>query len=512
MSRRPSIDLRTSAEPDVSLIFLVLNRYDLLAKCLASVAATVSEAVRYEVVVVLNGSTDDVAAWLADNVNGVRVVKSRVNRGFSGGNNLGASAARGRYLVFVNDDTVAQRGWLEWLVRTADARPDAGAVGSRLLFPDGVVQEAGQVVWSDGSTLGVGRGTHDAEGLYAYLREVDYCSACSLLVRRTTWDRVEGFDEGYFPLYYEDVDLCLKIHEHGETVLYEPRSRLIHDEAQSQSSDFRSFLFRRNGRRFREKWASVLVEREPPAPTSKAGVARAVHRARGFPRRVLIADDRVPTAVGSGFGRMNEIVEELAQTNAITFLARDWTADDLEPLQGLGVDVVFGSLAHHIATPEAIYDVIIVSRPYRIEPEIDALRRYQPQAGFVYDCEALAYRRVERQQAFATTDESRAALAAEAERLRAAEHGTPFAFDYVVAVTDEEATILRSLRAPATVEVITDWAPREAGSSDPAGRHGAVLSLAGWPGRAPPIQKPYDGSPWRSCLAFARSCLSSRCA
>jgi GT2 family glycosyltransferase len=301
---------------------------------------------------------------LEENVIGATVVTSRVNRGFGGGSNLGAAAARGDYLVFLNDDTEVEPGWLEWLVRTADERSDTGAVGSRLLFPEGRVQEAGQVLWNDGSSTCVARGSRDRDGHYAYLRDVDYCSASSLLVRRSSWDRAGGFDEGYFPAYYEDVDLCMAIRALGEKILYEPRSRVVHHEAAHTASDFRRFLFQRNVRRFRKKWALDLHRREPPAPTSDAAIARAVHRSRGFPRRVLVVDDFVPTAVGSGFGRMYETITQLSSKYAVTLLARYRTDDDLTSLRGLGVDVVFGALADHIAQPEVIYDIVLLSRPF----------------------------------------------------------------------------------------------------------------------------------------------------
>jgi GT2 family glycosyltransferase len=464
----------------VTIIILCLKRYDLLARCLESVASSVGDTVEYEVVIVLNGSEAEVRPWLESTVTGVRVVSSSANRGFGGGNNLGASVARGQYLVFLNDDTEVQPEWLDWLVRTADDRADAGAVGSRLLFADGIVQEAGQVVWSDGSSAAVGRGSRDRDGRYAYLREVDYCSASSLLVRRSTWDRVGGFDEAYFPAYYEDIDLCMTIRDIGETILYEPRSLVVHHEATHTSDEFRAFLFRRNGRLFREKWARRLARCELPAPTSAAGVARAVHRARGFPRRVLVVDDRVPTAIGSGFGRMYEAVEELASTNAVTLLARERTGDDLSQLQGLGIDVVFGELADHIADPEVLYEAVVLSRPFRLEIEIEALRRFQPQAAFIYDCEALAHRRLERQQVLARDDAEQERIGAEIQQLRRIEQRIPHEFDRVVAVTEEEAAILRSLNPACKMDIVSTWTPLELASEAPAqSRNGAVF-VAGW--------------------------------
>lgn len=134
MRRTRPIALASSETPQASIVILALKRYDRLARCLHSIATKVGDEVPYEVLVVLNGSEADVRPWLESHVSGVRIIASAVNRGFGGGNNFGAAFARGRYLVLLNDDTEVKRGWLESLVRTADARPDAGAVGSRLLF------------------------------------------------------------------------------------------------------------------------------------------------------------------------------------------------------------------------------------------------------------------------------------------------------------------------------------------------------------------------------------------
>jgi GT2 family glycosyltransferase len=159
----------------------------------------------------LNGAAPEVEAFVHMKAGGVRLAHSRVNLGFAGGNNRAAECARGEYLVLLNDDTLVEPGWLDWLVSAADANPRAGAVGSCVLFSDGRIQEAGSLIWSDGSTMPVARGVESESLDWHFARPVDYASACSLLVRRNTWEAVGGLDEGYYPAYYEDVDLCLAI-------------------------------------------------------------------------------------------------------------------------------------------------------------------------------------------------------------------------------------------------------------------------------------------------------------
>ena len=186
---------------------------------------------------------------------GVRLVEAQANLGFGGGCNLGASVARGEYLVLLNDDCIVAPGWLEWLVSTADANPQAAAVGSLVLFPDGRIQEAGSVIWADGSTMPVGRNLPGNSLEWHFVRQVDYVSACSLLVTRRAWDQVGGFDVDYHPAYYEDVDLCLALRESGYQVLLEPRSRVWHHESASSDGLAKAFLFKRNQDRLQRKWA-----------------------------------------------------------------------------------------------------------------------------------------------------------------------------------------------------------------------------------------------------------------
>ena len=220
----------------------------------------------------------------------IELVRSDVNLGFGGGCNLAAGLAAGDHLVFVNDDSRLDAGCVDRLLLRALAEPGAGAVGSRIFAGDGSLQEAGGVIWSDGTTAHVGRDLPADAAAYLTPREVDYCSANGLLVRRSAWDAVGGFDEAYYPGYYEDADLCMKLRARGLATVYEPTATLVHLETQSSSPDFRRFLMDRNRQTFRRRWSEVLVDHPaPPASDRRAAIDRRV--AAG---RVLAALD--PTA------------------------------------------------------------------------------------------------------------------------------------------------------------------------------------------------------------------------
>jgi GT2 family glycosyltransferase len=233
----------------------------MLTACLESLAQNAGSEVPFEVIIVLNGSPEAVERFVLEDVTGATVVASTVNRGVAGGYNLGRRSAGGEFVVLLHDDVEVSPGWLEALVEAADETPEAGAVGSRALNPDGTLQSAGAIVRPDGTTELL---KDDSPGR----RPVDYCGSNSLLVRASTWDAVGGLDERFFPAYYVDVDLGMRIREFGQFVLCEPRSQLTHHRwGATTDLGFRVFAAQRNRERFVEKWQSssrgALLEHSP---------------------------------------------------------------------------------------------------------------------------------------------------------------------------------------------------------------------------------------------------------
>jgi len=135
-------------EPVVSIVIPVWNRPDLTSQCLEAIRRTAG--LPHEVIVVDNCSTDGTREFLAqeDEAGRLRAILNPENRGFGKACNQGLDAARGRHVLFLNNDTIPLAGWLEALVRTVEDDPGVGVVGSRLLYPDGTLQHSG-IVWND---------------------------------------------------------------------------------------------------------------------------------------------------------------------------------------------------------------------------------------------------------------------------------------------------------------------------------------------------------------------------
>ena len=218
--------------PRCSVVIPTFNGLGLLRQCLDSLGES-TDLGGVEVVVVDNGSTDGTAACVRRHATGARVVVRPSNEGFARACNRGADAAAAELLLFLNNDTILRPGWLEPLLGEMAAHPDVGIVGSRLLYADGTVQHAG-VAFS--RPLGVpyhfARGAPPDHPLVCRRRELKAVTGACLLIRRSLFEDVGGFDTDYVN-GFEDVDLCLKVRRRGQKVVYQPRSTLTHLEEQT---------------------------------------------------------------------------------------------------------------------------------------------------------------------------------------------------------------------------------------------------------------------------------------
>ena len=213
--------------------------------------------------IVVDDASGDPGVELLRDVAGLRLEINPANLGFLKTCNRAAQLARGEYLFFLNNDTLVCEGWLEPLLAVFDTFPDAGLVGSKLLFPDGTLQEAGGIVWSDGSAWNYGRSDDPDKPEYNYVREADYISGCAILVPRALWDELGGFDELFAPAYCEDSDLAFRVRAAGRKVYYCPFSAIVHLEGSTQGTDVTSGIKAyqvENTKKLYERWRETLVE------------------------------------------------------------------------------------------------------------------------------------------------------------------------------------------------------------------------------------------------------------
>jgi GT2 family glycosyltransferase len=216
-----------------TIIVPVHNNASLTRRCLDTILGQ-DEGIEYVLVVVDDASTDETPRLLASYGERIRVVRHSRNTGFSGACNDGASAAPTcEHLVFLNNDTIPQTGWLRALVGEAAAHPSAAVVGSKLLFPTDLVQHAGVVVCQDRLPRHLYEGFPAGHPAVNKSRRFQIVTGACMLIRRAVFEQANGFDPA-FVNSYEDVDLCLRLGEVGHEVRLCHESVLYHMEALSR--------------------------------------------------------------------------------------------------------------------------------------------------------------------------------------------------------------------------------------------------------------------------------------
>jgi glycosyltransferase involved in cell wall biosynthesis len=308
--------------------------------------------------------------------------------------NNAAKHARGQYIYFLNNDTVVLDHWLDQVIATFRLRPEAGVVGSQVLFHNSEIQESGGIIWPDGEAWNFGR-NFEKERVYQvnYSREVDYVSGCALAVRRDLWEEVKGFSEEFIPAYCEDSDLCFKVRALGRQVWVQPQSRIIHFEGLSNSKDVEKGLKayqKINLQKLNQKWKLPILTR---GLSSTADILHASNHRLRTHRTVLVVDHYVPQPdKDAGSRTVQAFCEALIQLGYnVIFLPENYTAHQpyTSNLEALGVMVLHGNtvanqLEQILREQLRHVDCILFNRPHITKRYLDLLTEVFPDAKTLY--------------------------------------------------------------------------------------------------------------------------------
>ena len=394
-----TIECPAPPSPKVSFIVVLRDKAHLSILSIESILRFAD--VSYELILVDNGSTDLTSAML-DRIAGAKILRHSSNLGFGPACMSAAEIASGEYLCFFNNDALLTAGAISAALDNFE-RASVGAVGGKILLANGRLQEAGSIIWSDGSALGYGRNDNPALPRYNFPRPVDYCSAVFLITPRQTFEEVGGFGAEFAPAYYEDADYCMKLWEKQLKVIYEPLAEIEHYEsASSGGNEYATDLMMSHRQKFRAKWSDALQGHYSPAESSVCA-ARISVNSRSL--RILYIDDRIPENIlGAGFPRSVAILRELVQMgchvtcSSSTYpLLKDFYTDiprEVEVFDG------FRFRDQLINEYLRCADLVWVSRPHNLKLLLTESRVLTTNRNFVlvYDAEAIFSDRVRNQK------------------------------------------------------------------------------------------------------------------
>ena len=455
-----------SDTPEISIIIPVYNQLGYTLRCLKAIALNLASEIEVEIIVVNDCSTDRTSAVL-EPIAAINLINNTQNSGFIHSCNQGAAAAKGKYLYFLNNDTEIRPDCIESLVSVFTQCEGVGAVGSKLIYPQGTLQEAGGIVWQDASGWNYGRQNNPHAPEYNYLRPVDYCSGASLMVLQDVFERLQGFERDFAPAYYEDTDLCFAIrHQLGLKVMYQPQSEVIHYEGISSGTSTTSGTKRYqvvNAKKFRHKWQAEL--KQYLFNTGSDRVSLAARRHLGH-KTVLVIDSYMPCYDReSGSRRLFELLKILKSLDYHVIFAADNGFKD-EPyttiLQNLQIEVLYTqegygtSIEQQIKQRLPLIDLAWICRP-ELNEKYTSLIRQKSEIKLIYDTIDLHYLRLKRAWELEPDKHS----ATEWIEMQAKELKIAHQADLTITVTPTERDLLQSQAVERVAVIPNIHTPRE---------------------------------------------------
>jgi len=464
IQRNYALHLDDTEHPVVSIVIPVYNKFDLTYQCIRSIQQHGAE-IPYEIVIVDDCSRDETLFANFVFSGAIRIVRNAANQSFIRSCNRGFEAARGAYVVFLNNDTQVKPRWLDELYETLQRDPKIGIAGSKLLFPDGRLQECGGIVWRLGDGWNWGRDQDPEDPRFCYMRDTDYVSGAALMIKSSLFRELGQFDEYYCPLYYEDTDLCFKVRQRGYRTVVQPASEVIHFEGASAGTSLTGSGVKRfqaiNHRKFFERWKDTLATHRFNGELPELEAERSVRM------RALVIDDSVPEPdKDAGSNAVFQHILTLQRLGyKVTFIPGDNMAR-LDPytaeLQRRGVECLYHpfyfSVEDVFRKQPLPFDLVYLHRYSNASKYGGMIRQHFPKARILYSVADLHFLRLERQAEV----EKDAVLRQKAEQMRRLELGAMFFADCVIVHSAVEAELLAKLAPGVQVQVIP-WTvePRE---------------------------------------------------
>jgi GT2 family glycosyltransferase len=374
------------SEPLVSIIIPAHNKVKVTYACLSALLLAYNKA-SFEVVLVDDASTDE-TAMIEQLVSGIKVVRNAEPQRFIRACNAGVAAARGNYVVLLNNDTEPTAGWLDELIEAFGRFDKVGLAGSKLLYPDGELQDAGGIVWGSGNPWNYGKRQNPWEPRFCYARQADYLSGAAMMTTRDIWDEVGGLSSYLEPMYFEDTDFAFKVRNAGYSTWFVPASIVYHYEGLTSGTDT-STGFKRyqevNRPAFKRRWAKAYAE------GGKEGVAPDLAKDRNILGRVLFIDATtpLPDRDAGSYAALQEIRLVQSLGYKVTFMPENLAhmGSRTTDLEKMGVEMIvapfFRSIDDFLRERASEFDLFYITRYHVANNVVDRIRETAPKARIV---------------------------------------------------------------------------------------------------------------------------------
>ena len=367
-----------------------------------------------------------------------------------------ARSRQDSFVVLLNNDIEVLPGWLLGLLETFEQQQHVGLAGSKLIYPDGRLQEAGGIVWRDGSAWNYGRLKNPADPEFNYARGADYISGASIMVKRSLWDDIGGFDRRYVPAYYEDTDLALTIRERGLKVIFQPTSQAIHHEGISNGTDLGQGIKAyqtANQIKFLDKWKDRLGSHQVNG--QDLGLAKN----RGSLGNILVIENLLldPEGDAGSLFMMNYCLALQELGYAISYVPMDnfCRMDDKALLMGArGINVLahpqVESLDDIFEKEQRHFDLILIARPGNIR-HLATLKQRTPETPVVYFTHDLHFLRTQRTADNLSDLKEQRAILRKSDRLKTLETEIFRTVDLVLHISEAEDAVAQDLEPHTSV-------------------------------------------------------------
>ena len=387
---------------EISIIIPVYNKWNYTIPCIKSI---LDQEIKnnFEIIIMDDNSSDLMPKVLNQTINGkfniIKYYKNKSNLGFIKNCNVGSKYASGEFIVFLNNDTLVDKRWLSKLKDTFNLNENIGVVGSKIMFQNNRLQEAGGIIWDDASGMNYGRNEDPDHPRFNYLREVSYVSGCSFMVNKQLFLKTGGFDEELNTAYYEDVAKCFQLSNLGYKIVYQPESSLMHYEGVTNGTNLKKGIkkFQEiNKEIFYKKYIVPLSKNNKKLLSKPKNESDIILASEKYEKEsILVIDNNIPTPdKDEGSQYIWNLLKYLKkENNLIKFIAADELSNTrnnyFRNLEQIGIEVGqwphYSSVNDFIEKNKNIFSVVLITRVNNHKKYYEVVKKNNQNAKIIFN-------------------------------------------------------------------------------------------------------------------------------